>query len=132
MNRLASSPDPVRDAVCACARLRRASRAITQLYDDALAPTGLRVTQYSLLRTLEPHGTLRIGELAARALIDRTALTRTLDPLLERGLVAIDPGRDARSRDVQLTARGKKLLAAAAPHWKRVQQDVAERIGPDR
>jgi DNA-binding MarR family transcriptional regulator len=119
-------------APCACSRLRRAARAVTQLYDDALEPVGLRVTQFSLLRTLQRHGTLTIGDLAARTLLDRTALSRNLDPLAERKLVAIVPGRDARKREVTLTRQGVAALAAAAPHWERAQREVTRRIGRER
>jgi DNA-binding MarR family transcriptional regulator len=117
---------------CACSRLRRATRAVTQLYDDALAPIGLRVTQLSLLRTLQRRGTLRIGELADQNLLDRTALSRNLDPLAERNLVAIVPGRDARTREVTLTRQGIAAIAAAAPHWEKVQREVAKHVGRDR
>ena len=119
-------------APCACSRLRRAARAVTQLYDDALEPAGLRVTQLSLLRTLQRRGTLTIGDLAARTLLDRTALSRNLDPLAERKLVAIVPGRDARKREVTLTRQGVAALAAAAPHWERAQREVSRRIGRER
>src|SRR4029453_7773911 len=88
---------------CTCGRLRRAARALTQLYDDLMAPSGLRVTQFSLLRTLASQGTARIADLARTLLLDRAALSRTLDPLVERGFVAIAPGRDARTREVSLT-----------------------------
>jgi DNA-binding MarR family transcriptional regulator len=74
---------------------------LTQLYDDLMAPSGLRVTQFSLLGTLATHGPARMSDLARRLLLDRTALSRTLDPLVERGLVAITPGRDARTREVR-------------------------------
>ena len=117
---------------CTCSRLRRATRAVTQLYDDALAPAGLRVTQLSLLRTLQREGTLRIGDLAARNLLDRTALSRNLDPLADRKLVAIVPGRDARTREVTLTRQGIAAIAAAAPHWERAQREVARHVGRDR
>jgi DNA-binding MarR family transcriptional regulator len=117
---------------CACSRLRRATRAVTQLYDAALAPIGLRVTQLSLLRTLQRHGTLRIGELADQNLLDRTALSRNLDPLVARRLVAIVPGSDARTREVTLTNQGIAAIAAAAPHWEKVQREVARHIGRDR
>jgi len=117
---------------CTCSRLRRATRAVTQLYDDALEPVGLRVTQLSLLRTLQRQGTLRIGDLAARTLLDRTALSRNLDPLAERNWVAIAPGRDARTREVTLTRQGIAAIAAAAPHWDRVQRKVARHVGGDR
>ena len=115
---------------CACGRLRRATRALTQLYDDAMAPSGLRVTQFSLLRTLEREGPARISGLAGRTLLDRTALSRNLDPLIERGLVTVAPGeRDARTREIALTAKGAQALKRAIPHWKRAQADVARRIG---
>ena len=117
---------------CTCSRLRRATRAVTQLYDDALASIGLRVTQLSLLRALQRHGPMRIGELASRNLLDRTALSRNLDPLAERKLVAIVPGRDARTREVTLTRQGIAAIAAAAPLWDKAQKDVARRIGRAR
>jgi DNA-binding MarR family transcriptional regulator len=114
---------------CACGRLRRAARALTQLYDDEMAPAGLRVTQFSLLRTLDREGPTRITALAARTLLDRTALSRNLDPLVARGLVDIAPGRDARTREAALTRAGAAALEAAEPHWKRAQSHVAKRLG---
>jgi DNA-binding MarR family transcriptional regulator len=116
-------------APCACGRLRRAARALTQLYDDVMAPSGLRVTQFSLLRTVARTGSTRITELAAAQLLDRTALSRNLDPLVERGLVGIMPGRDARTREVAITTKGRAALRAAEPHWKRAQARVAKRLG---
>jgi len=116
-------------SACACGRLRRASRALTQLYDDLMAPSGLRVTQFSLLRTLERTGPQRITALAAATLLDRTALSRTLDPLVADGLVAIVPGGDARTREAALTRSGTAALRAAEPHWKRAQAAVAKRLG---
>ena len=121
-----STPAP---AACACGRLRRASRALTQLYDDLMAPSGLRVTQFSLLRTLAREGPSTMSALAEALLLDRTALSRTLDPLAERGLVAIDPGRDARTREVSLTRAGAKAIRAAEPHWTRAQNRVTARLG---
>ena len=94
-----------------------------------MAPAGLRVTQFSLLRTLARRGSTRITELAAAVLLDRTALSRNLDPLAARGLVAIVPGRDARTREVAITAAGKAALRAALPHWKRAQAQVGKRLG---
>jgi len=124
-------PAPVPGSVpaCACGRLRRAARALTQLYDDLMAPSGLRVTQYSLLSTLSVHGPMGISDLAQRQLLDRTALSRNLDPLIARGLVAVTPGRDARTRETRITAKGTTALQKARPHWVRAQASVAERIG---
>ena len=114
---------------CACGRLRRATRALTQLYDDAMAPAGLRVTQFSLLRTLARDGALRISDLAERLLLDRTALSRNLDPLVEQGYVDIRRGNDARTREAALTRKGGAALRAATPYWAHAQKTVAARLG---
>jgi DNA-binding MarR family transcriptional regulator len=114
---------------CTCGRLRRASRALTQLYDDLMIPSGLRVTQFSMLRTLEREGTATLSNLAQALLLDRTALSRNLDPLVGRGLVKILAGRDARTREVSLTRSGGVAIRAALPHWKRAQAQVMARIG---
>jgi DNA-binding MarR family transcriptional regulator len=119
-------------AACACGRLRRATRALTQLYDDLLAPTGLRITQFSLLRTLARLGPMRITALADAALIDRTAVSRNLDPLVARGLLQIAPGRDAREREVTLTRAGAAAIQAAEPYWKRAQVSVSKRLGREQ
>jgi DNA-binding MarR family transcriptional regulator len=123
---------PIAYPACTCGRLRRAARALTQLYDDLMEPSGLRVTQFSLLRTLAAQGPARISDLARTLLLDRTALSRTLDPLVDRGLVAIAPGRDARTREVSLTHAGARAVRSATPHWRRAQAQVAARIGPDK
>jgi DNA-binding MarR family transcriptional regulator len=123
-----SVPSPA----CACGRLRRATRALTQLYDDAMAPAGLRVTQFSLLRTLAAADRLRISDLAARQLLDRTALSRNLDPLVKQGLVDIVCGNDARTREAAITRKGRSTLRSATPYWARAQKEVAARLGRDR
>jgi DNA-binding MarR family transcriptional regulator len=117
---------------CACGRLRRATRALTQLYDDAMMPAGLRVTQFSLLRTLARDGALRISDLAARQLLDRTALSRNLDPLVAHGFVKVLKGDDARTREAAITREGSAALKRAEPHWARAQKIVAQRLGTDR
>ncbi|MGH8849570.1 MAG: MarR family winged helix-turn-helix transcriptional regulator, partial [Casimicrobiaceae bacterium] len=108
------------------------ARALTQLYDDAMAPSGLRITQFSLLRTVARDGNARISDLAAALLLDRTALSRNLDPLLARGLLSVSRGRDARTREVALTRSGARALEAATPYWKRAQTRVAKRLGGGR
>ena len=127
---LAPNPKNPTAPACACGRLRRATRALTQLYDDLLAPAGLRLTQFSLLRTLKRDGPLRINELATRQLLDRTALSRNLDPLVAQGLVNIVRGHDARTREVAISPKGRKALDAAEPHWTRAQEAVTRHIGP--
>jgi DNA-binding MarR family transcriptional regulator len=111
---------------CACRRLRGAARAVTRLYDDALRPTGLRTTQFTLLVAAELRGGPLISELADRLALERTSLTRELKLLEERGLVSITPGEDRRARVVEVTAEGKRALAAAYPRWREAQSHVFE------
>ena len=132
MNRHANARPPDPNVACACGRLRRASRALTQFYDDALAPTGLRVTQFSLMRTLAREGTTRVTALARTFMLDRTALSRALDPLVDRGYVRVVPGRDARTREVTLTRAGAAALNDAMAGWKRAQAVVSRRLGRDK
>src|SRR5438445_13303592 len=83
---------------CTCLNLRRITRKVTQRYDEWLAPSGLRATQFSLLGILHAPGEVSISGLAERMDIDRTTLTRNLQLLAEQGLVAIGTGSDPRSR----------------------------------
>jgi DNA-binding MarR family transcriptional regulator len=130
--RLFSPMTPSATPACVCGRLRRAARALTQRYDDVMAPSGLRVTQFSLMCTLEKNGLVRITELATLCLLDRTALSRNLDPLVAKGFVQIAPGRDARTREVGLTRAGKAALTRALPFWRRAQAEVARKLGTPR
>jgi DNA-binding MarR family transcriptional regulator len=97
-----------------------------------MAPAGIRITQFSVLRTLSQSGPMRISELAAAQLLDRTGLSRNLDPLLQRRLVQVVHGRDARTREVGLTAAGRATLRAAIPHWRAAQAAVAQRVSKSK
>ena len=109
---------------CACAALRRAARA----YDAALAPSGLRITQFSILRRLGP---LPVTRLAAEAVLDRSTMGRNLNPLERRGLVRIKVGNaDQRERIAHLTAAGETAIAAALPHWRKAQKRTAALVQP--
>ena len=111
---------------CACRRLRGAARAVTRLYDDALRPTGLRATQFTLLVAAELRSRSLITELADGLALERTSVTRELALLEERGLVSITAGEDRRARVVSVTKTGKKALVAAYPHWREAQACVLE------
>jgi DNA-binding MarR family transcriptional regulator len=111
---------------CACRRLRGAARAVTRLYNDALRPTGLRVTQFTLLVATELHGGPLISELADRLALERTTVTRELKLLEERGLVSITSGEDRRARVVEVTKAGRRALAAAYPRWREAQARALE------
>jgi DNA-binding MarR family transcriptional regulator len=119
-------------ATCACFNIRKATRAVTQYYDDVLRPSDLRTTQFTLLVLLQGHGSMSINALADAAGTDRTTLTRNLAILEERRLVRIRPGEDARVRIVELTVAGDEAAAAALPLWERAQHQVATTLGPQR
>lgn len=122
----------ISDVQCLCATARAASRELTRRYDEALRPAGLRTTQLSLLSRLADDGPLPVTQLAARLGLDRTSLTRELQVLVGRDLVAVDRGADRRSRVVSLTLAGREVLAAAWPQWERAQADALADLGGDR
>jgi DNA-binding MarR family transcriptional regulator len=117
---------------CVCFNLRKAARAVTQIYDEMLRPTGLRATQHSLLRVLEAAGTVSVSTLADLAVMDRTTLARNLDLLQRERLVRVQSGADARVREVTLTAAAHKRLATARPYWEKAQAQVTSRLGTGR
>ena len=117
------------DAPCACTILRRATRAVSAAYDAALAPSDLRVTQFSVLRALARLGPLPISRLAAEAALDRSTMGRNLDPLERRGLVRLEVGAtDQRQRVAHLTAAGELAIETALPYWRKAQKRVAPLI----
>jgi DNA-binding MarR family transcriptional regulator len=117
---------------CVCANLRMAARAVTQLYDDAMRPAGLRVTQYSILAAAGRLGPTTLTRLGQATRTDRTTLTRTLAPLARKGLLRIVPGADRREREVRVTARGRKALRTARPYWELAQARMAAGLGGAR
>jgi DNA-binding MarR family transcriptional regulator len=116
---------------CVCGNLRMAARLVTQRYDDALRPTGLRFMQFTLLARLRAADGLPMTELAQQMGLDRTTLTRNLKPLIERGYAHITPGNDRRERLVTLTGRGRAALREALPHWERAQDGMTAGLGED-
>jgi DNA-binding MarR family transcriptional regulator len=122
----------IADVACLCATARAASRELTRRYDAALRPAGLRTTQLSLLSRLEDDGPLPVARLAARLGLDRTSLTRELQVLAGRGLIAVDPAPDRRTRNVSLTPAGEAVLTAAWPYWERAQAAAFAGLGDER
>ena len=117
---------------CTCFKLRSLSRRVTQLYDHVLAPSGLKVTQYSLIahaRRRNGASAPTVTELAQQLYTDRTTLTRNLKPLVDAGLIAVEDGADARSKGVVVTAEGESAYQAARVLWKEAQSQMRERAG---
>lgn len=116
-------------AACACNNLRKTARVVTQAYDAHLRPTGLRITQFSLLAVLATRHPLPMTHLAETMVMDRTTLTRNLKPLEKQGLIRIAPGADSRVHEISIRAKGRAKLAAAIPQWERAQKTIAESLG---
>ena len=112
--------------------MRRAAHAITQLYDTMLAPSGLKITQLSLLRAVARQGPVSISALAAAVYLDRTTLGRNLHLLEHEGLVSLSPGTDQRERVVHLTDQGAAALEVAAPLWEQAQAAVDAALGKEQ
>ncbi len=113
---------------CVCSTLRMVSRAVTQLYDDVLRPSGLRVTQYSILATIG-RGEANLKELEASLAIDQTTLTRSLGLLERDGVVERASHPDGRIKAMRLTAKGRRALEVARPLWVRAQDKVLRELG---
>ncbi len=117
---------------CLCTNLRRTARAISHIYDTALAPAGIKITQFSLLRAIERREPVAITELAEEVALDRTTLARNLSPLEREGLVERAPGDDQRVTEVRLTRLGRVAIRRALPLWMRTQKEVARLLTPAR
>jgi DNA-binding MarR family transcriptional regulator len=117
---------------CLCASFRRASRALTQLYDAALRPAGLRVTQFTVLQALALAGEVSQKQLAALLVMDSTTLTRTLRLLAAEGWLAERAGSDRRERRLRLSAEGRRRLDRATPYWEEAQGRLRGRFGSRR
>jgi DNA-binding MarR family transcriptional regulator len=116
---------------CICASLRRASRAVTQLYEDALRPTGLRGTQFTVLQTLSLAGEVTQGQLGQILAIDSTTLTRTLNIMGRHGWIAKRRGQDRREWRMRLSKAGETQFKQALPHWQKAQTLLRRQLGDE-
>ena len=124
---------PARSASpCIVAAMRAASRRLTLLYDEVMAPSGLRVTQFNVLSELERRAseTPTVSELAEILVMERSALGQTLRTLEIDGLVALGHDeRDGRRRPVRLTPAGRKAVSRGRPYWERAHSQFARFFG---
>lgn len=117
---------------CACAGIRRAARAVTQLYEQEMRSAGLGATQFTLLQVLGRTGEISQGRLGELLSIDSTTLTRTLATLRRQRWIAIRSGIDRRERLISLTASGHGKLKASLPQWERAQGRLRRILGERR
>ncbi|ODT98264.1 MAG: hypothetical protein ABS83_04770 [Rhodospirillales bacterium SCN 65-16] len=122
---------PVRPspADCTCFRVRSAARRVTQIYSKHLAPTGLRISQFSLLGFVTAQGPVTITELADLLATDRTTLTRNLRPLLSSGVIERATAADKRRHELVATPAGRALFKRALPLWAEAEQEVRLAMG---
>jgi len=128
-----SIPEPERANLfplpCACQNLRRATRAVTRIYDEELRKAGLEITQFGLLTALSLVGEANQKRLSAGFAMDSTTLTRTLGLLRKHGWIRMLPGKDRRERLFSLTKAGRRQMAAAQPHWERAERRLRLELG---
>lgn len=113
---------------CYCTQFRRSANTLTAIYDEALRPIGLKITQFSLLRALERLGAATYNEVAIESALDKTTISRNLKVLITAGWVTVTPEEDARFKSVRLSSKGVRLLRAAEPYWQVAQQRVEDGV----
>lgn len=110
-------------------RVRRTARVVGNYYDMHLKSAGLKGTQFTLLNAIFLNPSITITQLADLLLLNRTTLNRNLKPLERQGLVRTSPGKDQRTRVLNLTQEGRNILQSALPLWLEAQSGVVETLG---
>jgi DNA-binding MarR family transcriptional regulator len=120
------------DLPCACTSLRKASRAVSRVYDAALAPAGLSTPQLAILRAIQRNDGQPLSRLAEEMVMDRTSLYRALGPMIRAGWTQVRDGAAGRTKLVFLTDKGRDVTVAAAAAWEAAQTRVVEAFGVER
>ena len=118
--------------LCICISTRKAANALTNLYDEALEKSGIKVTQYSILKTIDRSSEITINQLSKQTKLNRTTLTRNLAILESDELIELisDP-EDLRKSIVRLTKSGEKAVKKARSSWEEVQKKAKKVLGKD-
>jgi DNA-binding MarR family transcriptional regulator len=116
---------------CMCASFRRASRALTQVYEDRLRPTGLRATQFTILQALSLAGEITQRKLGQILAMDSTTLTRTLTTISRRGWIEKRRGEDRREWRMRLSRAGEIQFKQALPYWEKAQAEARRKLGDE-
>ncbi|MHC1772165.1 MAG: MarR family winged helix-turn-helix transcriptional regulator [Flexilinea sp.] len=116
-------------SLCNCLNMRRASQAITKLYEKYLEPSGLKISQYSLLKTIERLEPVCVSDLADEIRLDRTTLVRNLKPLEEKTMILDISRKGSRNRQWILTEIGKEKLRSAELLWREAQDQIGRSLG---
>jgi len=119
---------------CACTSLRKAARALSRIYDEALASVGMTASQLAILRAIDRAGEegAALSQLADGLVMEKTSLYRGLGPLLRAGWIEVGTAAKGRAKVARLTGPGRLALEGAAEPWERAQSRVVEAFGPAR
>src|SRR3954466_1226691 len=111
---------------CIAVRLRLLNRVVTNLYDDALRPLGLKVSQMNILVVTAKLGLARPAQVCEILQLDASTLSRNVERMKVSGWLKVVPDEDARAQPFQLTTQGKKLIERAIPAWEKAQLSASE------
>lgn len=117
---------------CHCITIRRASKAVTDFYDEQLRACGVTINQYALLRSVERLENASVSDIARAMGLERSTVVRTVRPLLVSGLIEDDSASGARKCRLNLTPTGKNVLAAAGPLWDEAQRELERKLGKEQ
>jgi DNA-binding MarR family transcriptional regulator len=129
MNKVTASSVDTISRTCIAVRLRRLNRVVTNFYDDALRPLGLRVSQLNILIVTAKLGLARPAQVCEFLQLDTSTLSRNVKPLQAHGWLEIMPDEDARAQPFRLTPQGKRLIEKAVPAWEDAQRRASELLG---
>ena len=116
---------------CIAVRLRLLNRVVTNYYDDALRPLGLKVSQLNILIVTAKLGRARPAQVCKILQLDASTLSRNVKPLQAHGWLEVVPDEDARAQPFRLTAQGKRLIEKAVPAWEQAQRQATELLGEE-
>jgi DNA-binding MarR family transcriptional regulator len=130
MDKLSASVDTIAKT-CIAVRLRSLNRVVTNLYDDALRPLGLKISQVNILVVAAKLGVARPTQVCELLQLDVSTLSRNLERMRAQGWLEVVPGEDARTQSFRLTTQGKRLLEKVVPVWEKAQQAAKEMLGAE-
>ncbi|MBU3176628.1 MarR family winged helix-turn-helix transcriptional regulator [Clostridium estertheticum] len=118
-------------SACSCINLRRASQSITEVYDEMLTSSGLKISQYLLLNNVKRLGPVSVSNLALEIRLDRTTIVRNLKSLEARDFIIDVAAKGARNRQLKLTDKGLEILGLASPLWLKAQNFIKRYLGEE-
>ena len=116
---------------CVAGHLRILNRVVTNIYDDAFRPLGLKISQANILTIVAQQGVSRPSDICERLQLGASTLSRNVERMRAKGWLEIVPSDDARTQSLRLSADGKRLLERAYPLWQEAQRQAAEILGKE-